>query len=195
MTMRRVYLKRLAAADQQDLLALVRASRRLHRGWVSPPRDPRGFRALLRRSKLPSFASLLVRRREDDALVGVFNLSQIFLGPFRSAYLGFYAGAPLAGRGYMTEGLRLVVTHAFGPALKLHRIEANIQPGNRRSIELVRRCGFALEGFSPRYLKVSGRWRDHERWARLADRSVAGTRPAPVGAGTRGAKGRRPPKS
>lgn len=64
----------------------------------------------------------------------------------------------------MSEGLRLVLRHAFGP-LGLHRLEANIQPKNRSSIRLVRRAGFRREGFSPRYLRVLGRWRDHERWA------------------------------
>ena len=101
-------------------------------------------------------------------MVGVINVSQIFRGPFRSAYLGFYAFAPHAGDGYMTEGLGLVLRHAFGP-MKLHRLEANIQPANGRSIALVKRCGFRLEGFSPRYLKIGGRWRDHERWAILAE--------------------------
>ena len=64
----------------------------------------------------------------------------------------------------MSEGLALVLRHAFCE-LRLHRLEANIQPANAASIALVRRCGFAYEGLSPRYLKVGGRWRDHERWA------------------------------
>ena len=58
--------------------------------------------------------------------------------------------------------------HAFR-RLKLHRLEANIQPTNAPSIGLARACGFAREGYSPRYLKIGGRWRDHERWAILAD--------------------------
>ena len=37
------------------------------------------------------------------------------------------------------------------------------------SIALVRRAGFTREGFSRRYLKHGGRWRDHERWALLRE--------------------------
>ena len=93
---------------------------------------------------------------------GVVNA--IVRGLFHSAYLGYYALAPHAGKGYMTEGMRLVIRHAF-VAMKLHRLEANIQPENTASRALVKRLGFRLEGYSPRYLKIAGRWRDHERWA------------------------------
>ena len=37
-------------------------------------------------------------RRDDDALVGVFNFSEIVRGAFQSAYLGYFAFAPHAGQ-------------------------------------------------------------------------------------------------
>ena len=166
----RTYLRAPSARDEGRFLALVRASKTLHGRWVSAPATPEAFRDYLARTRSKDFAAFLVCRREDDAVVGVINVSQIFHGHFRSAYLGFYAFAPHARNGYMTEALRLVLRHAFG-AMKLHRLEANIQPANERSIALVKRCGFRLEGFSPRYLKIAGRWRDHERWAILAEES------------------------
>ena len=104
---------------------------------------------------------------ETAELVGVINLNEVVRGMFQSAYLGYYAFEPFSGSGYMTEGLALVLDQAFGP-LGLNRLEANIQPENKRSSRLVSRLGFRLEGFSPRYLKIGGRWRDHERWAVLA---------------------------
>ena len=85
-------------------------------------------------------------------------------GPFQCAYAGYYAHQAHAGNGYMREGLDLLLRHAFR-TMGLHRLEANIQPENAPSIALVRGAGFRLEGFSPRYLKIGGRWRDHERWA------------------------------
>lgn len=93
---------------------------------------------------------------------------EIVRGGFRSAYLGYYAFLPYADHGYMTEALQLVLRRVFGP-LGLHRVEANIQPGNEASRRLARRLGFQREGFSPCYLRVGGRWRDHERWALIAE--------------------------
>ena len=107
-------------------------------------------------------------RRDDDALVGAYNFSEIIHGAFHSAYLGYYAFEPLAARGYMAEGLRLALYVAYR-RLRLHRIEVNVQPTNLRSVKLVEGVGFTCEGYSRRYVKIAGRWRDHVRYAMLAE--------------------------
>ena len=68
----------------------------------------------------------------------------------------------------MKEGLALSLDYAL-QTLDFHRLEANIQPGNHASIALVQSLGFRLEGFSPAYLKIGGQWRDHARYAILAE--------------------------
>ena len=160
----RVFIRPPTPADRDAFVAMTRRSRRLHGAWVQPVTDAAGFAKYLRRIDGERFAAFLVCLREGGDLVGVVNVSEIIRGRLQSAFLGYFGDAALAGRGLMTEGLGLVVAHAF-TKLKLHRLEANIQPGNLRSIALARRCGFRREGFSPRYLKIAGRWRDHERWA------------------------------
>lgn len=160
----RVYLAPLSARDRREFLERSRASRKFHRPWGAPATTDAAFHRLLDRSRRDDFEYLLVRRREDDAIAGVFSISQIFMGGFKSAYLGYYAFAPFQGMGYMREGLDLALRFAFRTR-RLHRLEANIQPGNAASKKLVKRAGFRLEGFSPRYIKILGRWRDHERWA------------------------------
>src|SRR3954469_12774168 len=161
---RRAYLRAPRPSDRDAFLRLVRASRDLHRPWVYAPETPREFAAFLRRSAGETGRCFLVCRQEDDALAGVYNLSQIARGFFESAYLGYYAFAPTAGQGLMAEGLQLVLRHTFRK-LKLHRLEANIQPDNDRSKRLAERAGFRYEGYSPRYLKIGGGRRDHERRA------------------------------
>ena len=155
------------AADQAAFLAAVRRSRSLHRPWTAAPDTPAKFGAWLERMSAPGNHPFLVCRTDSGELVGVVNLTNVVLGAFRSGYLGYYAFAGHERQGLMRRGLSAVIRHAFGP-LKLHRVEANIQPANAASIALVRSCGFSREGFSPRYLKIGGRWRDHERWALLA---------------------------
>lgn len=167
-----VYIRRLRSSDRDEFLARVRASSALHHPWSDPPQTPEEFDVFLRRGRRRSEERLLVCRKEDDAITGQFGLSQIFYGPFCNAYLGYYGFVPFARQGYMREGLALVLAHAFD-TLELHRLQANIQPGNGPSIALVRGAGFTREGFSRRYLMINEDWRDHEQWALLAeDRST-----------------------
>ncbi|MFP2923713.1 GNAT family N-acetyltransferase [Pyxidicoccus sp. 3LG] len=160
----RILLRPPRPEDQAAFLETTRRSRAFHRPWVAPPFTPDAFRSYLQRNERDDFEALLACERESGHIAGAFNLSQIFRGGFQNAYLGYWAAHGFQGRGLMTEALQLVLVYAFR-TLKLHRIEANIQPGNEASKALAARAGFRLEGFSPRYLKVGGRWRDHERWA------------------------------
>jgi ribosomal-protein-alanine N-acetyltransferase len=164
----RTYLRRGRERDAGEFTQLMRSSFDLHQPWSFPPTDPDDFRALVERARNEDFELLLLCRRGDDAILGFFNLSQIFRGPFMNAYLGYAVGQPFAGQGYMAEGIELVLRHAFD-SMRLHRLEVNIQPSNTASIALAKRAGFRLEGFSPRYLKIDGQWRDHERWAIVAE--------------------------
>jgi ribosomal-protein-alanine N-acetyltransferase len=166
-----VYLRHPSEADRTEFVERARASGRLHAPWIVAPSEHE-FDEYLRRAGRDNALFFLICRTSDDAIAGVANVGEIVRGNFRSAYLGYYAFEPFAGRGYMSEGIRLVLRHAFG-AQGLHRIEANIQPGNVASARLVERIGFRKEGFSPRYLKIRGRWRDHDRWAILAEEFLA----------------------
>src|ERR1700680_2305012 len=172
-----VYLRRPVQRDASPFLTAVESSKRQHRLWVEPPSTPSRFASYVRRfsgprsrdSRHATHVGVLVCRREDNAPVGVFNFSEIVRGAFQSAYLGYYGFAEHAGHGYMSEGLALVLRVGFG-TLRLHRIEVNVQPANTRSISLVRRGGGSPAGAPPRrYVKIAGRWRDHERWALLAE--------------------------
>jgi ribosomal-protein-alanine N-acetyltransferase len=163
-----VELRDLALGDRVAFLEMVRESRELHRPWTYPPERADQFDDLVSRTVREDFKCLAAVLAESAELVGIFTVSQIVRGYFQSAYLGYYANARHAGRGLMGEAMALVLDHAFGP-LSLHRLEANIQPGNAPSIALARGAGFRLEGYSPRYLLIGGRWCDHERYAITAD--------------------------
>jgi ribosomal-protein-alanine N-acetyltransferase len=165
----RVAIRPPAQADQPAFFAAVRRSRALHGRWITPKATTaREYTAYLKRFSSDRHHGFLVIHRGSRDIAGVINLNDIIRGAFQSASLGYYAFEPHAGRGLMREGMLLVLKYAFRK-LKLHRVEANIQPHNRASIALVKKCGFVREGFSRRMLKVQGRWRDHERWALLAN--------------------------
>jgi len=172
----RVYLRPPHGSDAAEFLTGVKGSRKLHRAWVQPPSTPARYAAFVRRygqftakvAHVATHVGMLVCRREDEAIVGVIIISEVVRGVFKSAYLGYYAFSPHNGAGYMSEGIDLALAVAFRK-LKLHRVEANVQPTNRQSLGLVRRAGFAREGYSRRYVRIAGRWRDHVRMALLVE--------------------------
>lgn len=164
----RVGIRPFRLDDAQEFTARVRESRELHGPWLAPPDNPEAYRAYA--GVLigdPSRAGFLVCTRDDGRIAGFININNIVEGAFQNGALGYGAFAHATGRGLMSEGLSLVLAHAFG-RLGLHRLEANIQPGNEASLALVRRANFRYEGYSPDFLFLAGAWRDHERWALTA---------------------------
>jgi ribosomal-protein-alanine N-acetyltransferase len=152
----------LADADPGRFVALARASAALHGDLVHSPKTPDEYRAYAERFAGEGAVCFVVATADD--LVGFVNISDIILGAYLRGTVGYGVFAPSAGRGYMTEGLALAVEHAFGQ-LGLHRLEADIQPGNLASIGLVKRVGFVHEGYSRGFARINGVWRDHERYA------------------------------
>jgi ribosomal-protein-alanine N-acetyltransferase len=159
-----VYLRRVEKRDRSEFLELMAASKELHQPWISPPLTERAFAHYHTRARRDDHEGLLVCKRDDERIAGVININNVVRGSFLSASLGYYVGAPYLGRGFMRAGLLMAVDFAF-TSLGLHRLEANIQPANLRSLKLVADCGFIREGSSSQFLFIDGRWRDHERWA------------------------------
>jgi len=161
---KKVFLRYVTLDDFEEMRALFLESRIFYKGLIDTPDTIEKFTAYAARNESEANECFVICRREDEKIVGSINLSQIFRKAFQNAYLGYSLGVNDTGKGFMTEAVELIQRFAFND-LKLHRIEANVQPENLPSIAVLRRCGFTREGFSRKYLKIAGRWRDHERFA------------------------------
>jgi len=161
---KKCFLRYPKIEDAAQYLQMSSESRKFHRGLIKMSQNREEFEAFLERNENPANECFLIIRQKDDRVAGMINLTQIFYGPFCNAYLGYGLGVKFTGEGLMTEAIELILKYAFKD-LKLHRIEANVQPENTPSIAVLTRCGFTKEGFSRKYLKIGGRWRDHERFA------------------------------
>jgi [ribosomal protein S5]-alanine N-acetyltransferase len=164
----RVLIRPPTLTDEAEFLAAALRSRALHQPWTHVPRFPSEFRVWFTRMQPPANHAYLVCRHDTQAIVGVITLSKIVLGLLgRGGQLGYYVFAGHERQGLMREGLQLVLQQAFS-VLKLKRVEASVQSANVASLALMQSCGFTKAELSPRHLKISGRWQDHERWAIVA---------------------------
>lgn len=119
---------------------------------------------------------------ETETLIGGLTLSNVRRGSAQSASLGYWMGAPYAGRGRMREAVEMLLPVAFG-ALRLHRVEAATMLRNAASIRVLESTGFEREGIARAYLKINGRWEDHLLYARVADTMPSSAVPRQQGGG------------
>jgi ribosomal-protein-alanine N-acetyltransferase len=162
----RVRLEQPTARRERDFIDAALRSRALHRGFVTAAATAADYREYLERTQRADRAAFLVVTEEADALAGVVEINGIVREPPATGVLAYYAFTPYAGSGLMREALNLGLDIAFRE-IGLHRLEANVQPGNRRSISLLKGLGFVCERTQRRY-KIGTRWRNHERWVLCA---------------------------
>ncbi len=172
----RVWLRPLQMSDYGPW-AELRAMSRIHLEQWEPawPRDDlskSAFRRRLRHYQREAREDLgyafLIFAADSNELLGGLTLSNVRRGVTQAATLGYWLGAPHVGRGYMTDAVRTILPHAF-ETLRLHRVDAAVQPHNRLSIAVLERAGFQREGLARRYLKINNAWQDHLLLALLID--------------------------
>ena len=151
-------LERPSGRRRDEFLAAVARSRKLHGHWATPPRTTEAFEAYLKRLKQSAYVGHWVRTETNEP-AGVININEIVRGTFCSGYLGYYAFVPHNGRGYMTVGLRAVISQAFR-RLRLHRLEANSSRIMTLPFIWYNGSGFGKKGSHPvtRTLARSERW-------------------------------------
>jgi [ribosomal protein S5]-alanine N-acetyltransferase len=166
----RLILSLPTEADAESLLLYAFHNREHLRPW-SPPEPPgaltiEGAQKRAQRIQQDFQAGRSVafwfreKGNEEAGWLGAANLSNIVWGAFRACYLGYHLDVDHVGKGFMTEALEAVIRYAFDE-LELHRIMANFIPSNERSANVLKRLGFAVEGYARDYLFIGGAFRDH----------------------------------
>ncbi|MER5777607.1 GNAT family protein [Streptomyces sp. NPDC002039] len=165
----RVAIRHVRREDFEERAALARASVEMTQRWLGVrEQTEEAFDDYLAQLEQPTHEGFVICLLGTGEIVGGANIKNIVRGTLQTGCLAYTAYVSTTGHGYMTEGLRLVLRHAFDE-LELHRLEANIQPDNTPSLNLVKRLGFRREGYSAAFQFLNGAWRDHERWAVTAE--------------------------
>jgi [ribosomal protein S5]-alanine N-acetyltransferase len=172
----RVHL-RFPAMHDYAAWAELRALSRQH----LTPWEPQWARDELTRSSFRRRLRHVQREVRDDlgyaylifaetplTLVGGLNISNVRRGVAQTASIGYWIGSPYTGRGLMTDAVCAATQFAFA-TLRLNRLEAACLPSNAASARVLAKAGFRLEGRARQYLKIDGRWQDHDLYALLHD--------------------------
>ncbi len=105
------------------------------------------------------FFDLAVFENSSGLMLGTVAVMDVLRGLGQTAYLGYFIHNPYWGKGFGKEAALAVIDIAFRD-IKLHRIEAGIEPTNRRSIFMARSIGLRKEGLKKRAVFLRGGWVD-----------------------------------
>lgn len=103
--------------------------------------------------------TLLVRSKDDDALVGSIRFSGFLWGRYQHCYVGYNVAEAQQGKGYMTEAAAAAL-HYVHREWGVHRVQAIYNPANLKSAALLERLGFVVEGTLAAYMRDGDDWSD-----------------------------------
>lgn len=170
-----VHLRHPAWAEFDDWARL----RRENEDYLSPWEPEWDLKHLSRpsyRARLSRFKSMVssgtgypfhIFRAGDDRFMGACNITRVERHVAQTAQIGYWIGEAYARQGFARAAVSAATRFCF-ESLGLHRVEAAVQPDNERSVRLLEATGFTKEGTARGYLKISGRWQDHDIYARLS---------------------------
>ncbi|OWY21504.1 GNAT family N-acetyltransferase [Sphingobacteriales bacterium UPWRP_1] len=175
----RLILSVLKGINTEELLRYAAQNEPFWREW-SPVPPPKFFTVSYQREKLKNEIEQLLAgagirfylflQNNSQQIIGDIHFSNIIGGAFQSCFLGYKIAQSHAGQGYITEALQTAIPWLFS-TLRLHRIEANIMPGNRASVRVAEKLGFQNEGLARKYLKINGIWEDHFHYVLLNEQA------------------------
>ena len=121
--------------------------------------------------KLSYFRYWIFLKDNPNEPVGSVCFSNILRGAFQKCMLGYKLAEKHCHQGYMQEALSTLIPILMKD-LKLHRIEAYVQPNNHPSIRLLSKLDFKEEGYLRKYAEIQGHWTDHLIFSYIPDKSM-----------------------
>jgi len=165
---KRLILRPLALKDfkiweESELLKLPKKNM-----WDSHPRSLESvnlseFKKIIKVQKeqrlKDEYYDYAIFHKKTGEIIGRVSAMNVIRSVTQSSFLGYFINNNHWGRGYGSEAVRGFVDVAF-KELKLHRLEAGIEPTNKRSIRLIKSLGFRREGVKKRIVHLRGEWKD-----------------------------------
>jgi ribosomal-protein-serine acetyltransferase len=168
----RVHLNAIDPADGPALWRAVDASRgelSLWLPWVpyntSPSSSQRYAESCAEDWDLGRSLRFGIRANDNAELRGIVSLDNL-VHLHRNCDLGYWLASDVVGHGFMTEAASLCLGFAFA-TLGLRRVRCAVARDNGKSLAVVKRLGFRLEGVARQAEFVGGRWVDHAVFSRL----------------------------
>lgn len=164
---KRIELRLLTPENAKDLLDYYKRNREHLRAY-EPMRDENFYTLeVQKRDLIENYRQFLngavvnLGIFKENKFIGKIRISNVVMGVFKNAFVGYSMDKDEQGKGYMKEALKLVLEYSFED-LELHRIEATTLVDNVKSQAVLSACGFEEIGISKEYLFINGKWRDHK---------------------------------